>query len=60
MMMSPDSCKQKAKLCEARAAECSDPIVRALWLEVAVQWHEVAQDESVQATLVRIMSGMSQ
>jgi hypothetical protein len=59
MMMTPDCCKQKAISCETRAAACSDAGVRAQWLEMAAQWHEIARDESVQATLARLMTGMS-
>jgi hypothetical protein len=58
-MMTPDCCKQKAMSCETRAAECSDARVRAQWLEMAAQWHEIVRDESVQATLARLMTGMS-
>jgi hypothetical protein len=58
-MMSPDCCKQKAESCETRATACSDANVRAQWLEMAAQWHEIARDESVQATLARLMTGMS-
>jgi hypothetical protein len=58
-MMSPDCCKQKAESCETRAAACPDAGVKAQWLEMAAQWHEIARDGSVQATLARLMTGMS-
>jgi hypothetical protein len=55
-MMTPDCCNQEAELCLTRAAVCSNRDARAQWLEMAGQWHALAEDESVQATTARLMA----
>ena len=56
-MMSPHLCYQRAELCEANAAESTDPEMRAAWLETARSWRGLGDDRDGGGTLARLMQG---
>lgn len=42
-------------MCEARAAACEEPSMRADWLGMADQWRRLGGDQNAQATTARLM-----
>ena len=41
-MLNSEECRAKARVCEERAIETSDFIMKKFWLSLAREWHELA------------------
>lgn len=54
-MMPSAHCRQKAEMCERRAAACGEAEMRDHWLEMAGEWRGLSDDESAQATTARLL-----
>jgi hypothetical protein len=55
-MMSRECCVQNAETCELRATKRVNSPYQAQWLAMAAEWRALAEDETDQATLARLMS----
>jgi hypothetical protein len=55
-MMNSECCNEEAVLCLTRASESSNSEIKTRWLEMAGQWHDLAGDNSAQATTARLMA----
>ena len=42
-MLNPENCRAKARVCEERANETSDFMMKEFWLWLAREWHELAK-----------------